>query len=237
MGRKYISWTRDVGRKYTIFWVLLAGAVCSATGAADAAGDIDRGERAFRACVACHSLQPGRHLTGPSLAGIWGKQAGTVAGFTRYSEALKAADLIWNAETLDAWLKNPRAFIPKNRMTFRGIPEPAARQDLIAYLQAVAADSGRPQVAQQPTVMNLKAVEPGRQVTAIRYCGDTYRVTTRSGESVPYWEFNLRFKTDSSENGPPKGQPVLLRASMMGDRAFVIFASPQEISTFIEVKC
>ena len=112
------------------------------------------------------------------------------------------------------------------------------RQDLIAYLQEVTvADAGSPQVAQQPALMNLKAVEPARQVAAIRYCGDTYRVTTDAGESVPFWEFNLRFKTDSSENGPPKGHPVLLRASMRGDRAFVIFAAPEEISTFIEIHC
>lgn len=227
-----------MGTKNLIIGFLAACAVWPAAAPADAAGDVARGERAFRACVACHSLQPGRHLTGPSLAGTWGKKAGTVDGFTRYSEALKSAQVTWNAATLDAWLKDPGAFIANNRMTFRGMPKPAARQDLIAYLQQVtAADAGRPQVAQRPASMNLKAVEPARQVTAIRYCGDTYRVTTNVGESVPFWEFNLRFKTDSSENGPPKGHPVLLRASMMGDRAFVIFASPEEITTFIEIQC
>lgn len=227
-----------MGRKNLIIGFLAACAAWPAAAPADAAGDVGRGERAFRACVACHSLQPGRHLTGPSLAGIWGKKAATVDGFTRYSDALKSAQVIWNAVTLDAWLKDPGGFIAKSRMTFRGIPKRAVRQDLIAYLQEVTvADAGRPQVAQQPALMNLKAVEPERQVTAIRYCGDTYRVTTNAGESVPFWEFNLRFKTDSSENGPPKGHPVLLRAGMMGDRAFVIFASPREITTFIEVQC
>ena len=225
-----------MGRKNLIIGILAACTAWPAAAPAGAAGDVGRGERAYRACVACHSLQPGRHLTGPSLAGIWGKKAATVDGFTRYSDALKSAQVIWNAETLDAWLKDPGAFIANNRMTFRGIPKRAARQDLIAYLQEVTV-AGRPQVAQQPASMNLKAVEPARQVTAIRYCGDTYRVTTKVGEKVPFWEFNLRFKTDSSENGPPKGHPVLLRAGMMGDRAFVIFASPEEISTFIEVQC
>jgi len=227
-----------MGRKILIIGILAACAAWPTTGPADAAGDVARGERVFRVCVACHSLHPGRHLTGPSLAGLWGRKAGTLGGFTRYSDALKSADVIWNAETLDAWLKDPGAFIPNNRMTFRGIPKTAARQDLIAYLQEVAAvDAGKRQLAQQPALMNLKAVEPARQVTAIGYCGDTYRVTTGSGESVAFWEFNLRFKTDSSDNGPPKRQPVLLRGGMMGDRAFVIFASPQEISGFIEARC
>jgi cytochrome c len=53
----------------------------------------------------------------------------------------------------------------------------------------------------------------------------------------PFWEFNLRFKTDSSDKGPEPGHPVLIPASMMGDRAFVIFAAPEEISGFIESKC
>jgi cytochrome c len=61
-------------------------------------------------------------------------------------------------------------------------------------------------------------------------------VTTAAGETLPFWEFNLRFKTDSSDKGPRSGQPALLQASMMGDRAFVIFAAPEEISRFIS-KC
>ncbi|MFQ5954194.1 MAG: c-type cytochrome [Kiloniellales bacterium] len=151
---------------------------------------------------------------------------------------MKSAEVVWNAESLHAWLENPGAFIPGNRMTFRGIPDEGARDDLIAYLeQATAAGTGAPQAAPRAPMADLKAVEPARQVTAIRYCGDTYRVTTQDGESVPFWEFNLRFKTDSSDNGPASGRPVLLRAAMMGDRAFVIFSSPQEIATFIKVEC
>jgi hypothetical protein len=52
-----------------------------------------------------------------------------------------------------------------------------------------------------------------------------------------FWERNLRFKTDSSEDGPAKGAPAILRAGMMGDRAAVIFASPEEISGFISHAC
>ncbi len=213
-----------------------------------AEGNPEKGKRAYRACVACHSLNPGRHLTGPSLAGTWGHTAGKVKGFTRYSNALKSSGIVWNAETLDAWLKNPRALIPGNRMTFRGIADRQAREDLIAYLQTMTQeDGGSQQLAEQPhdkgrraasgRMLNLRAIDPAQQVKAIRYCTDTYRVTTAEGETVPFWEFNLRFKTDASEYGPPSGRPALLRASMMGDRAFVIFASPKEISAFIETKC
>ena len=55
------------------------------------AADIANGERLFRACSGCHSLEPGRHLTGPSLAGAFGRRAGTAEGFRRYSDALRSA--------------------------------------------------------------------------------------------------------------------------------------------------
>ncbi len=152
------------------------------------------------------------------------------------TDALKSSGIVWNAETLDAWLRNPRALIPGNRMTFRGIADRQAREDLVAYLRTVTRESGgSPRTAAR--VPNLKAIGPARQVTAIRYCADNYHVTTAAGETVPFWEFNLRFKTDAGKHGPPRGRPALLRASMMGDRAFVVFASPGEISAFIETKC
>lgn len=75
------------------------------------------------------------------------------------------------------------------------------------------------------------------QVTAIGHCHDTYAVTTADGKTRKFWEFDLRFKTDSSRHGPPSGAPVLLETGMQGDRAFVIFAAPQEISAFIRESC
>jgi cytochrome c len=212
---------------------------------ARATGNAEDGARLFRACSACHSMTSGRHMTGPSLAGVWGRKAGTAPGFMRYSEALKSSGVIWNAETLDAWLTDPRSFIPNNRMTFPGIDDATARADLIAYLQTA---SSQPQAegegmmggmmgGMSGAVQSLKNVAPGQQVTAIRYCGDTYNITTKSGEVLQFWERNLRFKTDSSDTGPLKGAPALVRAGMMGDRASVIFAAPDEISALIEAKC
>ena len=74
--------------------------------AADApSGDPTRGAALFQACAACHSAEPGVHLTGPSLAATWNRRAGTVPGFGRYSEALKHAGITWDAATLDRWLE------------------------------------------------------------------------------------------------------------------------------------
>ena len=199
------------------------------------------------ACVACHSLSPGRHMTGPSLAGIWGRKAGTIEGFTRYSKAIKAAKIIWDESSLDAWLANPRGYLPGNRMTFRGLQDKGQRRDLIAYLRSVSEKGGSSsdQQAQgmsegmmsQGRMLNLKALEANNRITSINHCGDTYTVTVETEEAYEFWEFNLRFKTDGSDLGPVAGHPVIIPASMRGDRAFVIFAAPAEISSFIKSEC
>jgi cytochrome c len=213
---------------------------------AAAVGEPERGAQVFRSCAACHSLEPGQHRTGPSLAGILGRHAGTVEGFARYSSALEQADVTWTEETLDRWLADPQALIPGNSMTFPGIRDEQARADLIAYLKiAVDEREGPPATAggmmgggmAGSEMADLKIVGPDEKVTAIRYCGDSYYVTTAAGETHPFWEFNLRFKTDSSESGPRPGHAALQPAGMMGDRASVIFADPKEISSFVERRC
>jgi cytochrome c len=202
-------------------------------------GNPSRGAAVFGQCVTCHSVEPGVHLTGPSLARVWGRRAGTVEGFTRYSEPLKHAALVWDAATLDRWLEEPQTVVPHNLMTFPGLKDARQRSDLIAYLKAVAAGQAPPSGGgmMASARSDLKTLGPERRVKAIRHCGDGYHVTTEDGRTVPFWEFNLRFKTDSSRLGPSRGRPVLLPAGMQGDRASIVFASPEEISRTIEAKC
>ena len=85
--------------------------------------------------------------------------------------------------------------------------------------------------------LDLKDTVLKQQVTAVRYCGDAYFVTLATGKTFTFWEFNLRFKTDSSKDGPPNEQPVSVRGGMTGDRAFVVFSAPEEISTFVKKEC
>jgi len=87
------------------------------------------------------------------------------------------------------------------------------------------------------SVPNLRKLDPEDRVKTIQYCDDTYKVTTDDGKTRDFWEWNLRFKTDSSKEGPEKGAPAIVDAGMMGDRADVIFASPEEISAHVEKKC
>ncbi|MGY2491338.1 c-type cytochrome [Cupriavidus sp. CP313] len=78
---------------------------------ARAEGDIARGAKAARACMACHSFAPGRHMTWPSLVDVWGRKAGTADGFARYSDTLKRSGLVWDKRNLDASLKSPAALV------------------------------------------------------------------------------------------------------------------------------
>jgi len=84
---------------------------------------------------------------------------------------------------------------------------------------------------------SLKSLDSSRHVKAISYCRDTYRVTTADGKTRTFWERNLRFMTDSSKDGPEKDTPAIMPAGMMGDRASVIFAAPEEITKIIESRC
>jgi cytochrome c len=213
-------------------------------------GDAARGEHAFRACAPCHSLEPDRNMTGPSLAGLWGRKAGSLPGFERYSDALKSSGIIWDDRSLDGWLIDPDRMVPDNEMPFNGIENAGDRADLLAFLkQATKPGAAQQQMAQQGGMggmggmmgggrdLDLKSLEPNMQVKAITYCHDTYRVTTADGKTRHFWERNLRLKTASGKDGPQSGAPALVPAGMMGDRADVIFSAPEEISKMIEARC
>ena len=183
-------------------------------------------------------------MTGPSLAKIWNKKAASAEGFSRYSEALKRADAVWNEATLDRWLVQPEKLVPGTSMTFPGLKEAKDRQDVIAYLRAVsegkahqAQQGGRAMMGMRREKLDLRKVPAEGQVTSITHCGDTYTIGTADGKNQKIWEFNLRFKTDSSKLGPLPGKPVAVGAGMQGDRASVVFASPKEISEFIKQSC
>ena len=228
-----------------IAMLLLIGLLCRATAEP---GDATRGERMYPACVACHSLEPNRNMTGPSLAEVWDRKSGSLASFPRYSPALKSAGIIWTDDTLDEWIKDPQHFIPGNTMTFPGMKDARQRADLLAFLKDATQPGRANKTAQggnqvggmmmgDGAVPNLKTLDPQQRVRTITHCGDTYKVATADGKVRDFWERNLRFKTDVSDEGPQKGAPALVGAGMMGDRADVIFASPEEISGFIAQQC
>jgi cytochrome c len=215
-------------------------------------GDASRGQQDFRACAPCHSLEPDRNMTGPSLANLWGRKAGSLPSFDRYSDALKSSGIIWDDRALDGWLTDPERMVPDNEMPFEGIKDSRVRADLLAFLKEATKPGAAPTAQEQMKGMggmmggmmggggrdpNLKNLEAAKRVKAITYCRDTYRVTTADDKTRAFWERNLRFKTDSSKDGPDKGAPAIMPAGMMGDRASLIFAAPEEITKMIEPRC
>jgi cytochrome c len=88
-------------------------------------------------CAVCHSTIAEFHKEGPSLAGVYGRRAGTAPFFPGY-RGLVGSDVIWTEKTLDAWLADPRAFLDgrNTTMTFR-LTDPAERASVIAYLKTL----------------------------------------------------------------------------------------------------
>ena len=89
----------------------------------------------------------------------------------------------------------------------------------------------------QGKIADLKGAPPSHQVIGTEYCNGNYHVKFKDGSAFDYPEFNLRFKTDSGPNGPKSGTPVQVSAGMRGDRAYLVFSDPQEISGFIKKNC
>lgn len=97
-----------------------------------------RGEKAFIQCAACHSVvEGGPNKIGPTLAGVFGRAAGTVDGYN-YSPALASSGIVWDAAALDAITQNPNALIPGSKMVFAGISDAERRADIVAYLKAIS---------------------------------------------------------------------------------------------------
>lgn len=112
-------------------WLAAFAALASAP--AHAAVDAAAGAAVFKRCAMCHSVDPGKKIAmGPNLSGVVGRKAGT-AEFN-YSPAMKASDIVWTPDTLDAFLQKPAATIKGSRMAFAGLPRAEDRANVIAYL-------------------------------------------------------------------------------------------------------
>jgi cytochrome c len=98
------------------------------------AADAAKGKKVFNKCKICHSLKKGKKKIGPSLHGVIGRKAGTVAKF-KYSKAMKKSAVVWDDKSLDAYLTKPKKFIPGTKMIFAGIKKKKDRDNLIAYLK------------------------------------------------------------------------------------------------------
>jgi cytochrome c len=97
-------------------------------------GNAVAGKAVFAQCRTCHVTDAGVNKTGPSLAGIVGRKAGSAPGFT-YSAANAGSGITWTKEKLFQYLEKPQRVVPKTKMIFAGLPAAQKRADVIAYLE------------------------------------------------------------------------------------------------------
>jgi cytochrome c len=97
-------------------------------------GDAAKGATSFITCKTCHAIELGVNKIGPSLHGIVGRKAGSIAGFN-YSAANKNSGITWTPEKLFQYLEKPQRIVPGTKMTYVGMPDPQNRADVIAYLK------------------------------------------------------------------------------------------------------
>ncbi|KUO54573.1 MAG: cytochrome C [Alphaproteobacteria bacterium BRH_c36] len=122
-----------------MFRTLLAVAMIAAVPALAAAeGDAAKGEKVFRKCKACHTVDEAKNKVGPHLDGIVGRKAGAVEDF-KYSDAMKNSGLTWDEATLKEYLADPKGRIPGNKMIFAGLKKEEDLNDIVAYLKTATA--------------------------------------------------------------------------------------------------
>ncbi len=102
-----------------------------------AKADVAKGQSVFNKCAACHTVtQGGANGLGPNLWGVLGEPIGKGAGGFAFSDALSKKGGNWDWDSLNQWLKSPRAFAPGTKMTFAGLGSEQDRADVIAYLNS-----------------------------------------------------------------------------------------------------
>jgi cytochrome c len=104
---------------------------------AHAAGDATHGSKVFEEeCSDCHSTTAGKNKKGPSLAGISGRKAASIADFN-YSDAMKASGIVWTADKIDPYITHPKKVVPGGKMKYEGLDDEKARADVISFLMTL----------------------------------------------------------------------------------------------------
>jgi cytochrome c len=118
----------------TVLPLLVVAAASSLSLQARAAADVEKGKDVFATeCAECHSAREGKNKKGPSLFGVVGRKAATVADAS-YSDALKASGIIWTPDKIDAYVTAPKKLVPGGKMKYDGLTSAAERAELLAYL-------------------------------------------------------------------------------------------------------
>jgi cytochrome c len=99
-----------------------------------ALGDVNAGEKIFKKCAACHSInQGGANKIGPALYNVVGRKIGGVADY-KYSKAFVEYGKEWNFEELNGFLIKPSKWIKGTKMAYAGLRKEEDRASVIKYL-------------------------------------------------------------------------------------------------------
>ena len=106
-------------------------------------GDVASGEKIFKKCAACHSINSGGgNKIGPALYNVVGRKVGGVADY-KYSKALATYEKEWTFEELNGFLKKPASYIKGTKMSYAGLRKEKDRASIIKYLNQNS-DSPKP---------------------------------------------------------------------------------------------
>jgi cytochrome c len=130
-----MSWNTNLRLSPIPAAVMLCVVGLTATSVA-AESDPAKGEKVWRKCKACHSLEAGENKLGPHLAKLFGREAGTIEGY-KYSKAMRESDIVWDETSLDGYLASPRKFLKGGKMAFPGLKKEQDRKDLITFLRGL----------------------------------------------------------------------------------------------------
>ena len=116
--------------------VIAAGMATAGGPAAAQSGEASKGQRVFNTqCKSCHTLEKdGTQVTGPNLHGLFGRKAGTGAGYA-YSDAMKNSGIVWDEATLAEYNRDPKGKVPGTKMLYNGVKNAGQLADLVAYLK------------------------------------------------------------------------------------------------------
>lgn len=202
---------------------------CALSGPAAAAesGDAKRGFEVFKACMGCHKVGEGAvHSVGPHLNGVYGRKAAGLTSYKKYSKAMRRAGadgLVWDLKNLDLYIENPKNLISKSRMNFRGLNDPRARADLLAYLRLFS-DNPRDIPEAAPTAATR---DPEVDPAVLTIVGDPEYGEYLSGECITCHQ------ASGSDEGIPSitGWPVVDFVTAM--QAYKIEARPHPVMRMI----